>query len=95
MAAFAVSNSKSAVGAYYRRLRARLGAPKAITATAHKLARILYNMLKHTTDYVDQGQDSYERQYRERALKNIRRRAAEFGYSLVQNATEELAALNT
>jgi len=94
MAAYAVSNSKSAVGAYYRRLRARLGAPKAITATAHKLARIFYSMLKHGTEYVDQGQDYYEQQYRERAVKNLRRRAADFGYSLVQNGIEEPTALN-
>lgn len=94
MAAFAVSNSKSAVGAYYRRLRARLGAPKAITATAHKLARILYSMLKHGTEYVEQGQEHYEQQYRERVLKNIRRRAADLGYSLVQNGTEGPTAAN-
>ncbi len=60
MAAYTLSNSKSALGAYYRRMRSRLGAPKAITATAHKLARLIYRMLKYGTEYVDQGQDYYE-----------------------------------
>ena len=57
MAAYALIRSKSALGAYIRRQRARLGAPKAITATAHKLARLVYSMLKHGTAYVDAGQD--------------------------------------
>jgi transposase len=61
MAAFTLFNSKSALGAYLRRQRARLGTPKAITATAHKLARLIYAMLTHGTAYVDAGQDYYER----------------------------------
>ncbi len=73
MAAFALFNSKSALGAYLRRMRTRLGAPKAVTATAHKLARIFYNMLKNGTEYVDQGQDYYEEQYRERVMKNLKK----------------------
>jgi transposase len=83
MAAFTLSNSKSALGAYYRRMRSRHGAPKAITATAHKLARLIYSMLKHGTEYVDQGQDYYERQYHDRVMKNLKRRAAEMGFALV------------
>jgi transposase len=83
MAAFTLSNSKSALGAYYRRMRSRHGAPKAITATAHKLARLIYSMLKHGTEYVDQGQDYYERQYQDRVMKNLKRRAAEMGFALV------------
>jgi len=83
MAAFTLSNSKSALGAYYRRMRSRHGAPKAITATAHKLARLIYSMLKHGTEYVDQGQDYYEQQYQERVMKNLKRRAAEMGFALV------------
>src|SRR5712664_4311353 len=50
----------------YRRQRSRLGAPKAITATAHKLARLVYSLLKHGSAYVKQGLDDYESQYRER-----------------------------
>ncbi|MCP3663658.1 MAG: IS110 family transposase [Gammaproteobacteria bacterium] len=86
MAAFTLSNSKSALGAYYRRMRSRHGAPKAITATAHKLARLIYSMLKHGTKYVDRGQDYYEQQYQGRVMKNLKRRAAEMGFSLVPSA---------
>jgi len=86
MAAFTLSNSKSALGAYHRRMRSRHGAPKAITATAHKLARLIYSMLKHGTEYVDQGQDYYEQQYQDRVMKNIKRRAAEMGFALVPSS---------
>lgn len=83
MAAYGLFNSKSALGAYLRRQRARLGAPKAITATAHKLARTLYSMLKNGTEYVDQGQDYYEKLYRERVMNNLKKRAAYLGFDLV------------
>lgn len=83
MAAFTLFNSKSALGAYLRRQRARLGAPKAITATAHKLARLIYAMLTHGTAYVDAGQDYYEERYRLRVVQNLKRRAQELGYELV------------
>jgi len=86
MAAFTLSNSKSALGAYYRRMRSRQGAPKAITATAHKLARLIYSMLKHGTEYVDQGQDYYEQQYQDRVMKNLRHRAAQMGFALVPSS---------
>jgi len=59
MAAFTLFNSKSALGAYLRRQRARFGAPKAITATAHKMARLIYAMLTQGTDYVDADQAYY------------------------------------
>ena len=62
----------------------RLGAPKAITATAHKLARLIYTMLKHGTAYVQQGMDEYEQLYRDRAVQSLTRRAKTFGYTLVQ-----------
>jgi transposase len=60
LAAQGVANSHSALGAYDRRMRARLGAPKAMTATAHKLARLVYSMLRYGTAYVDAGQQAYE-----------------------------------
>jgi len=88
ISAYGLFNSKSALGAYLRRQRARLGAPKAITATAHKLARIFYSMLKHGTQYVDQGQGYYEQQYRDRVMKNLKKRAASMGFDLV--ATNEI-----
>ena len=88
MAAFTLSNSKSALGAYYRRMRSRQGAPKAITATAHKLARLIYSMLKHGTEYVDQGQDYYEQQYQDRVMKNLKQRAAQMGFALVPSLAD-------
>jgi len=83
MAAFTLFNSKSALGAYLRRQRSRLGAPKAITATAHKLARLVYAMLKHGSAYVDAGQDYYEKGYRSRVIQNLKRKAQELGYQLI------------
>jgi len=83
MAAFTLFNSRSALGAYLRRQRARLGAPKAITATAHKLARLVYTMLTHGTSYVDAGQEYYEERYRSRVVQNLKRKAHEMGFELV------------
>jgi len=83
MAAFTLYNSKSALGAYLRRQRSRLGAPKAITATAHKLARLVYAMLAHGTAYVDVGQEYYEERYRSRVVQNLKRKAQELGFELV------------
>lgn len=85
LAAQSLSNSSSAMGAFYRRLKARLGAPKAITATAHKLARTIYAMLTEGREYVDLGQDIYEQQYRQRVLKNLQRRARDLGYTLIKH----------
>jgi hypothetical protein len=85
-------HSRSALGAFHRRMKARLGAPKAITATAHKLARLIYRMLRFGTDYVDVGQDYYERRYRRRVVSNLTRRARELGYTLVKQ--EDLSAPN-
>lgn len=84
LAAQAVSRSDSALGAFYRRMRARHGAPKAITATAHKIARIVYHMLKYKDEYVDPGQDYYEEQYRQRAIRNLNRKAKKLGMVVVQ-----------
>jgi len=76
-------------GAYLRRQWARLGAPKAITATAHKLARLVYAMLTHGTSYVDAGQEYYEERYRSRVVQNLKRKAQDLGFELVtiQGAT--------
>ena len=60
LAAEALHRSDSALGAFLRRKKAHLGAPKAITATAHKLARLIYSMLRHGQDYVDAGAEYYE-----------------------------------
>jgi len=89
MAAFTLLKSKSALGAYFRRQRSRLGAPKAITATAHKLARLVYSMLKHGTAYVDEGQKQYEERYRTRVVQNLKRKAQDLGYALVEIAEKQ------
>lgn len=91
MAAFTLLNSKSALGAYLRRQRARLGTPKAITATAHKLARLIYAMLTHGTAYVDAGQEYYEERYRVRVIQSLKRRARELGFELVTVQKEAAA----
>ena len=84
LAAQSLYRSKSALGAYFRRQRIRLGVPKATTATAHKLARIIYGMLKQGTEYTDLGQDYYEQQYREKRLKNLQRQAKSLGLKLIE-----------
>jgi transposase len=83
LAAQGVHRSQSALGAFLRRLKARIGAPKAITATAHKLARLIYSLLKHGAAYVTQSMQEYERRYQERVIRNLTRRAKELGYALV------------
>jgi transposase len=90
LAASSLYRSRSALGAFYRRMKARLGAPKAVTATAHKLARLVYRMLRFGTEYVDRGQDYYERRYQSRVVSTLMRRAQELGYKLVKN--EDLPA---
>lgn len=83
LAASSLYNSQTAIGAFLRRMKARLGAPKAITATAHKLARLVYSMLRFGTEYVDRGVRYYEQMYRSRVIRNLTRRAADLGYQLV------------
>ena len=83
LAARSVGRSSTALGAFYRRVKARQGAPKAITATARKIALIYYSMLRYGTEYVELGQDWYEEQYRTRAVHNLERRAKSLGFQLV------------
>ena len=92
LAANALARSNSALGAFLRRKKAQLGAPKAITATAHKLARIIYSMLRFGRDYLDAGADYYETQYQRRALRAAKRRAAQLGYELIPISDERLQA---
>ena len=86
LGAQAVANSSSALGAYYRRMRARLDAPKAITATAHKLARIFYHLWKTHDLYHDPGADYYEIQYRNRIINNMKKRAKNLGFEITFNS---------
>jgi len=82
MAVQSLEHSASALGAFYRRMKARLGAPGAITATAHRLARVIYALLRYGQPYVDQGQEAYEKQYQQRTLENLERRARKLGFRL-------------
>lgn len=82
-AASCLKNSQSALGAYYRRMCAKMDKPKAITAAAHKLARLIYTMITKGEEYVDQGQAYYEERYRQRVEINLRRKAESLGLRLV------------
>ena len=84
LAAAALHKSQSALGAYFRRLAARLDRAKAITATAHKLARLIYTLLTKGEEYTDQGQAYYEERYRERVMHHLAKRAEKMGRLLVQ-----------
>ncbi|MBD2249480.1 IS110 family transposase [Nostoc sp. FACHB-888] len=83
MAAQTAGKSNSALGAFYRRLRSRLGTPKAITATAHKLARIFYRLWTTGGNYQDIGMDYYEQRYQERVINNLQKKALALGFELV------------
>src|SRR6516165_1162305 len=82
LAAWSLVRSPSYLGAYLRRQRSRLGAPKAITATAHKLARVVYNLMRYGTAYVQRDEEAYAEQVRDRLERQLRRRARELGYTL-------------
>ncbi len=85
-AASTLLRSNSYLGAQYRRLRAKLGAPKAIKAMANKLARIIYRLLKYGQDFVDKGAESYEQKYRDQQIQLLAKKAASLGLQLVQSA---------
>jgi transposase len=82
LAANSLHRSKSGLGAFFRRMKSRLGAGKAVTAAAHKLARLVYWMLKHGTEYVKQTQEQYEAQQRERMIRNLKKRARQLGLEI-------------
>jgi hypothetical protein len=90
IAAQSLARSKTALGAFYRRMRARHGAAKANVATAHKLAKIFYRMLKHGEQYVARGLEDYEKRYRERLLKNLKRQAKILGCEVLVLQTGEV-----
>jgi transposase len=85
IAATTLERTQSAMGAFYRRMKARLGSASAITATAHKLARLIYRLLKHGELYVRQGMEIYEQKYRERLLYNLRKNAKRLGFELTES----------
>jgi transposase len=92
LAAKNLQRSQSALGAFFRRLAARRGLAKAITATAYKLARRIYAMLKHGMAYVAQGLEAYETAYRERVVRQIKRKAIALGLVVVEREAGALQA---
>jgi len=84
MAASSLRQSNTYIGAQFRRLRTRLGAPIAIKAMAAKLARLIYRMLRHGIKYVDQGAAFYEAQHRQAQIKQLKWKAAKLGFQIVQ-----------
>lgn len=83
MAALAAKRSKTALGAHIRRITGRTDKPKGIKAGAHKLSHMLYYMCKNGWLYFEKGEDYYEKAYAERCLKNLQKRAKDFGYKLI------------
>jgi transposase len=81
-----LERSKSAMGSFYRRLKARIGPEKTITAAAHKLARMIYFTLKEQRPYVDPGPDYYLQKNQDRIIKQMEKRAKQLGYQLVKAA---------
>jgi hypothetical protein len=83
IAASTLIRSQSYLGAQYRRLRTRLGAPKAITAMARKLACLYYRLIKHGQQYVDKGTEYYEARYREQQIRSLAKKAQKLGIQIV------------
>lgn len=91
MAAVAVGRTQTALGAFYRRLAYRVGKAKAVTATARKLAILVYRTLKDGLIYLDPGADAYDRAHRTHLVRGLRQRAATLGFDLVNRSTGELS----
>lgn len=87
MAAVTLMRSRTYLGAQYRRLRTKLGAPKAITAMAHRLARLVYRMLKYGQRYVDKGAAYYEHRYRQQQIQFLTKKAAKLGLQITPART--------
>ena len=84
MAALSLGRGQSAIAGFYRRIKAKAGAPKAITATARKLACMFYRLLKYGTEYVDQGIQAYEKKYNEIKVKNLMKQALRLGFEVIR-----------
>jgi transposase len=87
IAAVNIGKTHTALGAFYRRLAARAGKAKAVTATARKLAVLFYNSLRFGMKYVDPGENHYEANYQNRVLHQLHRRAKQMGFTMVRENT--------
>jgi len=84
IAATTLERSQSALGALYRRMKAKLGAAEAITALAHKLARLIYSLIKHGEAYLREGLEQYERKNQQRKLRAVRKMAESLGLKILE-----------
>jgi transposase len=84
LAAMLLGKTDTPLGAFYRRKRAQLGAPKAITATARKLACLIYRLIKAGQGYQERDVRTYELKYKDQILRSMRKRANGFGFDLVE-----------
>jgi transposase len=87
MAANSLFRSQSYLGAQFRRLRTSKGAPKAITAMAHRLARLVYRLLRYGHEYVDKGKEYYEQKLKEARVRSLKKHAQELGFQVIECAT--------
>jgi hypothetical protein len=92
VAASCLHAQRGPLGAFLRRKKAQLGAPQAVTATAHKLARLLYQTLKHGVAYVRRSQADYEQQFREQQLRSLKKKARQLGVEVLEPVPAETAS---
>ena len=90
LAAMTLGRSQTALGAFYRRLAFRVGKAQAVTATARKLAILVYRTLKDGLVYADPGADAYDAHHRIHVLRRLRQRAANLGFGLIDLSTGEV-----
>ena len=95
VAAQSLHHSKGALGGFLRRMKGRLGAQAALTATAHKLTRIVYLALKHGMAYVRQGQEEYEARMKEKQIKALKRKARQLGLEIVEKTSDSVPTAAT
>ena len=91
LSAQSLHHSQGALGGFLRRMKGRLGVQAALTATAHKLARIVYLALRHGMTYVRQSQEDYEAQMRAKQIKALRRKARQLGLEIIEKTSGSAA----
>jgi transposase len=90
-AAASLGRSQTALGSFYRRMKTKLGTPKAVVATAHKLARIVYHMLRHQVSFSAISPEQEDERYRQRLLHNLQRKAQKLGAKLILETQSDSA----
>ncbi len=88
LAACSAGKTQTAIGAFMRRIKSKAGAPKAITATARKIACLFYRLLKYGKDYVEQGIEYYEKKYKENLVVKLEKMAKHLGYDLIEKIVD-------